>query len=67
MASVLSDLSTDAGNLDDPSSLADVQEVGEDVGSEIQEEGLDEQENYKSDLEEAIQGPKFTIKDWSEL
>ena len=66
-ASVLSDPSTYAGDLDNPSSLADVQEVGEDVGGEIQEEGLDEQENYKSDLEEAIQGPKCAIKDWSEL
>ena len=53
--------------MDDQSSLADVQEVGEDVGDEIQEEGLDEQENYKSDLEEAIQGPKYAVKDWSEL
>ena len=67
MASVLSDPSTDAGDLDNPSSFADVQEVGEDVGGEIQEEGLDEQENYESDLEEAIQGPKCAIKDWSEL
>ena len=44
-----------------------MQEVGEDVGGEIQEEGLDEQENYESDLEEAIQGPKCAIKDWSKL
>ena len=66
-ASVLSDPSTDAGDLDDQSSLADVQEVGEDVGDEIQEEGLDEQENYESDLEEAIQGPKRAVKDWSKL
>ena len=66
-ASVLSDPSTDAGDLDDQSSLADVQEVGEDVGDEIQEEGLDEQESYESDLEEAIQGPKRAVKDWSEL
>jgi hypothetical protein len=35
-SSVLSDPSTDAGDLDDPSSLADVQEVGEDVrGSDV--------------------------------
>jgi hypothetical protein len=69
-ASVLSDPSTDAGDRtdrDDPSSLADVQEVDEDVGGEIQAEGLDEQEIYESDLEEAFQGPKCAIKDWSEL
>jgi len=53
-----------ASVLSDPSSLADEQE---DVGGEIQEEGLDEQENYESDLEEAIQGPKRTVKDWPEL
>jgi len=53
-----------ASVLSDPSSLADEQE---DIGGEIQEEGLDEQENYESDLEEAIQGPKHTVKDWSEL
>ena len=37
------------------------------VGGEIEEEGLDEQENYESDLEEAIQGLKHAVKDWSEL
>ena len=46
---------------------SDVQEVDEDVGGEIQEEGIDEWENYKYDLDEAIQGPKNIIKDWSEL
>ncbi|KAM6493443.1 hypothetical protein JOM56_011577 [Amanita muscaria] len=69
-ASVLSDPSTDAGDRtdqDDPSSLADVQEVDEDIGGEIQAEGLDEQEIYESDLEEAFQGPKCAMKDWSEL
>ena len=66
-ASVLSNPSTDAGDLDNPSSLTDVQEVGEDIGGEIQEERLDEQENYESNLEEAIQEPKCAIKDWSEL
>jgi hypothetical protein len=67
LTSVLSDPSTDEGDPDDPSSLADVQEVGEDVGGEIQEEGLDELENYKSDLKEAIQGPKRSVEDWSKL
>ena len=43
-----------------------MQEVGEVGGGEIQE-GLDEQENYESDLEEAIQGPECAIKDWSKL
>ena len=37
------------------------------VGGEIEEEGLDEQENYESNIEEAIQGPKHVVKDWSEL
>ena len=68
-ASVLSNPSTDAGDREedqeDPSGLADVQE--DTVGGEIEEEGLDEQENYESDLEEAIQGPKHVVKDWSEL
>jgi hypothetical protein len=67
-ASVLSDPSTDAGNQEkdqeDPSGLADVRE---DVGGESEEEQLDEQEDYESDLEEAIQGPKHAVKDWSEL
>jgi hypothetical protein len=68
-ASVLSDPSTDASDQDsegdkDPSGLADVQE---DIGGEIEEDRLDEQEIYESDLEEAIQGPKHAVKDWSEL
>jgi hypothetical protein len=67
-ASVLSNPSTDAGDREDQEDpLSFVQEVDEDAGGEIQEGGLDEQENYESDLEEAIQGPKHTIKDWSEL
>ena len=73
-ASVLTDPSTDASDQEeeDQSGLADVQE---DVGGEIDDlpvvdsacEGLDEEEIYESDLEEAIQGPKHTVKDWSEL
>ena len=42
LASVLLNPSTDAGDLDDPSSLANVWEVGEDVG-QIQDVGLGEQ------------------------
>lgn len=68
LASVLSNPSTDAGDREDQEDpLSLVQEVDEDAGGEIQEEGLDEQENYESDLKEAIQGSKCTIKDWSEL
>ena len=59
-ASVLSDPSTDAGDCDDLIILADVQEV-EHQTPEAEEEG------YESDLEEAIQGPKKAIKNWSEL
>ena len=77
-ASVLLDPSTDAASASDReedqpevwedhlrSGLADVQE---DVTVESEaSEGLYEQEIYESDLEEAIQGPKCVVKDWSEL
>jgi hypothetical protein len=69
-ASVLSNPSTDAGDQEeeDQSGLADVQE---DVGGlgeiDVLAEGLDDEEIYESDLEEAIQGPKHTVKDWSKL
>jgi hypothetical protein len=62
-ASVLSDPSTDAGDCDDPIILADVGEVDE-VEDQMPEA---EEEGYESDLEEAIQGPKNTVKNWSEL
>lgn len=57
-ASVLSDPSTDAGDCDDLIILADVWEVDE-VEDQMPEA---EEEGYESDLEEAIQGPKKTIK-----
>ena len=61
-ASVLSDPSTDAGDCDDLIILADVQEV-----DEVEDQMPKAEEGYQSDLEEAIQGPKKTIKNWSEL
>ena len=73
-ASVLSDPSTGASDQnDDQEDQSGLAEIQEDVREIEDSERLGlasddlEEEIYESDLEEAIQGPKHAVKDWSEL
>jgi hypothetical protein len=61
-ASVLSDLSTDGDG-----SGINLQDVPEEDKSGGEDGGQDFDEECESDLDETVQGPKQTVRDWSDI